>query len=137
MALNGGVFLENFMQHAITWFEIPVADLTRAMAFYGAVTGRTMQREAFGLPGEEMATFTTEHEDALKGCLQLSPHAKPASVGTLVYLNAAPSLDVWLDRVEKAGGSITVPKTALPPGMGFFAHMIDSEGNRVGLHALT
>ena len=28
------------------------------------------------------------------------------------------------------------PKTALPPGMGFFAHFVDSEGNRVGLHSL-
>ncbi len=107
------------MQHAITWLEIPMTDLTRVMAFYAAVTGRTMQREAFGPPGEEMATFPAAHEDALKGCLQLSPHAKPASVGTLVYLNAAPSLDAWLSRVEKAGGSIAVPKTALPQAWDF------------------
>jgi predicted enzyme related to lactoylglutathione lyase len=38
--------------------------------------------------------------------------------------------------VQGAGGEIALPKTALPPGLGFFAHIIDSEGNRVGLHAL-
>ena len=31
---------------------------------------------------------------------------------------------------------IVVQKTALPPGMGFFAHVRDTEGNVVGLHAL-
>jgi predicted enzyme related to lactoylglutathione lyase len=38
--------------------------------------------------------------------------------------------------VEKAGGRITLARTALPEGMGFFAHFVDCEGNRVGLHAL-
>ena len=28
------------------------------------------------------------------------------------------------------------PRVALPPGMGFFAHIIDLDGNREGLHAL-
>ena len=56
--------------------------------------------------------------------------------GTLVYLNAGPSLDAWLARVPAAGGSVALPKVTLPDGMGCFAHIIDSEGNRVGLHAL-
>jgi hypothetical protein len=41
-----------------------------------------------------------------------------------------------LARVQGAGGRITTPKVALPPGMGYFAHVADSEGNVVGLHAL-
>jgi hypothetical protein len=62
------------MQHAINWFEIPVADLERAMKFYGAMTNTPLQREAFGPPGEEMAIFkvdTRRHQrlPALKpGC---------------------------------------------------------------------
>ena len=35
-----------------------------------------------------------------------------------------------------AGGSVLVGKTALPPGMGSFAQIVDTEGNRIGLHAL-
>jgi uncharacterized protein len=31
---------------------------------------------------------------------------------------------------------VHTPKTALPPGMGFFAHIEDCEGNIVGLHGL-
>jgi hypothetical protein len=38
--------------------------------------------------------------------------------------------------VEGAGGSIATPKTALPDGMGFYAHFVDTEGNRVGIHSL-
>ena len=56
--------------------------------------------------------------------------------GTLIYLDASPSLDAALVRVTQAGGSIALPRQALPPGMGFFAHVTDLDGNRVGLHAL-
>jgi uncharacterized protein len=127
---------EKFMQHAINWFEIPVADLSRAMKFYAAMTGTPLKREAFGAPGEEMAIFEVETQEGISGCLLSSPNSKPAQQGTMVYLSASPNVDAWLSRVEKAGGKIVTPKTALPPGMGFFAHIIDSEGNRVGLHAL-
>lgn len=124
------------MQHAVNWFEIPVADLARAMKFYEAMTGKKLKREAFGAPGEEMAIFETGDQDAVGGCLLSSPHSQPAAQGTLIYLNAAPSIGAWLARVDKAGGQIVQGKTALPPGMGFFAHITDTEGNRVGLHAM-
>ena len=55
---------------------------------------------------------------------------------TLVYLDASPSLDAALARVTQAGGRIALERQALPPGMGFFAHITDLDGNRVGLHAL-
>ena len=45
-------------------------------------------------------------------------------------------LDTVLARVAGAGGRVTTPKVQLPEGMGCFAHITDSEGNRVGLHAL-
>lgn len=35
-----------------------------------------------------------------------------------------------------AGGKVATPKTALPPGMGYIAHFVDSEGNRVGRHSI-
>ncbi|MCE2990508.1 MAG: VOC family protein, partial [Nitrosomonadaceae bacterium] len=56
--------------------------------------------------------------------------------GSIVYLDANPSIDAALERVLAERGRVSLPKTALPPGMGYFAHIVDSEGNRVGLHAL-
>jgi hypothetical protein len=38
--------------------------------------------------------------------------------------------------VTRAGGRVVQDRTLLPEGLGAFAHIVDSEGNRVGLHAL-
>lgn len=35
------------------------------------------------------------------------------------------------------GGAIALRRQALPPGMGFFAHIHDLDGSHVGLHAMT
>jgi hypothetical protein len=122
------------MAHASNWFEIPVADLERAMRFYAALTGQALTLQDMGVPGEALAIFGSE-DDEVGGALLRSPHATPAQAGTMVYLNAGPNLDVWLARVPAAGGQVVVPRTELPPGMGVYAHIVDSEGNRVGLHS--
>jgi uncharacterized protein len=120
--------------HSLSWFEIPVSDMDRAEAFYGQVWNQPLRREPMG---ESTLAVFPKSEDGVGGCLFSSPQSpKPTTEGTLVYLNAEPSLDAALARVEKAGGRIALPRTALPEGMGFFAHFIDCEGNRVGLHAL-
>jgi predicted enzyme related to lactoylglutathione lyase len=38
--------------------------------------------------------------------------------------------------VEAAGGQIIVPKTQITPEYGYMAVIIDTEGNRIGLHAV-
>jgi uncharacterized protein len=124
------------MQHAINWFDIPVTDMGRAMKFYEAATGSKLRREAMGAPGEEMAFFELDSQEAVGGSLVGGPHAKPSELGTTVYLNAAPSIDAWIKRAETAGAKVLTPKTELPPGMGYMAHILDTEGNRVGLHAM-
>lgn len=119
---------------AITWFEIPVRELDRAQRFYEAVLGRPMTRETMG--SEQFAMFAAA-DSGVKGCLNLGAEAvAPSAAGTRVYLDAAPSLDAALARVPAAGGRVVTPKVALPEGLGWFAHIADSEGNVVGLHAL-
>ena len=122
------------MQNAITWFEIPVADIDRAQAFYEAVLGRKMRREDFG--SQRLAVFPYD-KPATGGALQAGANASArAGSGIRIYLDCMPSIDAALARVETAGGQIVAPKSALPPGMGFIAHLRDTEGNEVGLHAL-
>lgn len=119
--------------HAIDWFEIPVRDLARAQAFYEALLGTPLRREAMG--DSTLAVFPSA-ETGVGGCLIAGAGApRPADGGTLVYLNAAPSLDAVLARVTAAGGRITTAKVQLPGEMGVYAHVADSEGNIVGLHA--
>lgn len=119
--------------HALDWFEIPVADLDRAQAFYETLLATTLRREAMG--PKTLALFAYG-EAGVGGCLMAGAGVpEPSASGTLVYLHAAPSLGAVLARVEAAGGRITTPPVQLPGDMGVFAHVQDSEGNRVGLHA--
>jgi predicted enzyme related to lactoylglutathione lyase len=124
------------MKNAISWFEIPCTRLDAAQAFYEVVLHCRMRRE--DMVTSEGAVFP--HDDAaggVGGALICGPNAPaPGAGGVLIYLDASPSLDAALARAEKAGGGIALPRQALPPGMGFFAHVTDLDGNRVGLHAL-
>lgn len=124
------------MSHAINWFEIPVTNLDRAMAFYASVTARKLQRMDFGVPGQQEAVFETADQSERTGSLVHSALSQPSERGSVLYLNVEDDLDACLTRVIAAGGSVVQGKTALPPGLGSFALMLDSEGNKVGLHAL-
>ena len=109
------------------WFDIPVADMTRAIAFYEKVTAQKLKRLPVG-EGKETALFESD------GCLFLAPEDKPSHYGSRVYFNAESGVDDWLSRVQAAGGRTLVPKTPIGGGRGVFAYFEDSEGNRVGLH---
>jgi predicted enzyme related to lactoylglutathione lyase len=122
------------VRSAITWFEIPLTDFDRARRFYEAILETPLREERFG-PGR-IAIFP-HAEDAVGGCLDESSESRPSSAGVVVYLDVNGRLDRSLELVPGAGGSVAAPKTALPPGMGWVAQIIDSEGNRVGLHAIS
>jgi uncharacterized protein len=51
-------------------------------------------------------------------------------------LNCEPDLQVILNRVENAGGKILEPKTDIGNNLGFWALILDSEGNRVAFHSM-
>lgn len=127
---------EATLTHALHWFEIPVRDLDRAQRFYETLFARPLRREAMG-PETTLAMFPYEPGSGVGGALLTGAGApEPGAHGTVVYLNAEPSLNAVLARLGEAGGRLLVPRTELPEGMGAFAHVEDSEGNRVGLHAL-
>ena len=117
---------------SITWFEIPVRDIDAAARFYEKLVGRALRREA--MLDSALAVFPCD-EGGATGCLQSGPGVAAPGSATLVYLDVSPSLDAALERAQAAGGRIVKPRTALPPGLGFFAHIEDPEGNRVGVHA--
>jgi len=122
------------MRSAINWFEIPVRDLDRAQRFYEALLGRPLRREPMG-PSMTLAVFSYD-EPGTGGALMAGPEvAPPSREGSIVYLDASPSLDAALERAHTLGATLLCPKIVLPGDMGAFAHIEDTEGNRVGLHA--
>jgi uncharacterized protein len=124
---------QQWRKNRVVWFEIPAGDLGRAAKFYETILQTQLKPESFG--SHEMRMFAYD-DGAAGGCLMKGPGYAPAADGVVTYLNADPSLDAVLARVERAGGKIAVPRTELPKDLGCFAHIIDSEGNRVGLHAM-
>ncbi|MEO5793785.1 MAG: VOC family protein [Rhodoferax sp.] len=128
----------NANPNAISWFEIPVTDIARAQVFYETLLAQTLHREVFPMGGQSytLAIFTAPDE-GVKGCLQSGADTPKATTeGTLVYLDCSPSIDAALARAQTLDATLLKAKTALPPGMGFIAHIQDPDGNRVGLHAL-
>ncbi len=111
------------------WFEIPSADLDRAVRFYETVLETRLRREDMG--PMRMAVFPSE-KPLPTGAIVHGPGFAPAEAGTVVYLNVDDIRPV-LARVPAAGGAVALPLTALPEGMGVFAQIRDCEGNRVGV----
>lgn len=123
-------------QSAISWFEIPAANITRAKRFYETILNITMQDLELGVD-LKMALFPTE-PDGIGGALAQHPEFYfPGNQGSLVYLNANPGIQPILDRVEGAGGKVLVPKTKISEENGYMAVFQDCEGNRVALHSVT
>jgi len=119
--------------HAIHWFEIPVRDLDRAQAFYEALLGQPLRREPMGPQTLAVLPYA---EPGVGGALIAGAHiAAPGAHGPVVYLNVDPVLDDALARALAAGAQLLVPRVDLPDGMGSFVHVLDVEGNRIGLHA--
>jgi len=121
-------------QSRVVWFEIPTADFDRAAAFYERILAVTLQKADFGPDKIGVFPYT---EPAVSGCIVKGDRYRPGPDASVVYLNADPALDEVLARVEPAGGQVVLPRTALPEGMGYYAHIRDTEGNRVGLHAVS
>ena len=119
------------MTSTISWFEIPASDIERATKFYGAILGKEMAiNEA--MPGYKMAQFPAE--DGVSGAVLQGEGYSPSSTGSVVYLNGGDDLQTVLDRVEAAGGQVSMAKIAIGEN-GFMAFFTDTEGNKVGLHS--
>jgi uncharacterized protein len=125
------------MKNAISWFEIPTTDIDRAQKFYETIFGISMM--PMDLPNIKMRMFPLDDMMTQVGGALVDSggfHKASATDGPLIYLNANPDVQNILDRVVAAGGSIMVPKTEISPEYGFMAVFIDTEGNRIGLHAV-
>jgi len=123
-------------KNAISWFEIPAADLSRAQKFYEMIFDITMI--PMDTPNIKMRMFPLQDMMGVGGALvHNADFYKPsATEGPLIYLNANPDVQLVLDKVETAGGKIMVPKTQISPEYGYMAVLMDTEGNRVALHSI-
>jgi predicted enzyme related to lactoylglutathione lyase len=120
------------MTNRIVWVDIPVSDLDRAIQFYSAVLGEHISKE--GGPGFAFGLLPHSGGD-VGGCLYL-PEADnlPSKVGPLIYLNAEGRLNLAIEAVLANGGQVLQPIHEIGPH-GFRAVILDTEGNRIAIHA--
>lgn len=121
------------MKSFVSIFEIPAVDIARAVSFYKSILD--IKIELVDMPDMKMGLFPIENQ-ATFGVIIEGDGQAPSTHGVTVYLNCGDDLQVVLDRVEKNGGKVVVPKTPHVDESGFFALFIDSEGNRLGLHSI-
>ncbi|MBE1275877.1 VOC family protein [Enterovibrio baiacu] len=116
----------------VTWFEIPVEDMERAIVFYECVFAISLKRH--DMNGTDMAWFPAEKGEVYgaTGTLIAGDGYTPSAAGVMVYINVE-NMDDVLERAEKET-NVLVPKTNIG-GNGVFAHIKDSEGNRIGIHS--
>lgn len=125
------------MTTQINWFEIPVVNLARATKFYEAMLATTLKTGTVEADFDQsrMAIFFSAAQESC-GCLIEASNFKPSHDGVLVYLNAGASIQQAIDRVAPAGGEVVLDKLELPRQLGYIAHVVDTEGNRIALHAM-
>jgi uncharacterized protein len=122
--------------NAINWFEIPATDMERATTFYTAMYGTPLESFVMETDNGKMPMLILPcDEQGLGGCVTYDPTVQPSTHGTRVYLNANPDLQPYLDRAVSAGATILLPKTHINENSGYYAVILDSEGNAVGLHS--
>ena len=110
----------------ICWFEIPADDPQRAKKFYGSLFGWQIQK----FPGaEDYWHIDTGSGDRTRdGGLILRKHPEQSNTNYV----AVSSVEDAAAKVEKLGGTICKPKTAVPQ-MGYFVICQDTEGNEFAL----
>jgi len=108
---------------SVVWFDVPADDLGRAKTFY-----RSLFDWKFAKLSAAVADYwhiDTGGKDATPDG-GLLPRMYPAQAIT-VYVSV-PSVDKAVAKVQKLGGTVCKPKTAVPH-MGYFAICEDTEHN--------
>jgi hypothetical protein len=115
----------------IVWFEIPADDLGRAKTFYSKLFGWKIAPIP-GMPqpdGQNYLHIDTGGPDASPDGGMMARKDPKQSITNYI---SVPSVAKVAAKVEKLGGQICVPKTAVPQ-MGYFVVCLDTEGNQFAL----
>jgi predicted enzyme related to lactoylglutathione lyase len=106
-------------------FEIAADDLERVALFYQQVFGWGL---AWWQEGTPYIVCDTGPGSGISGAFTKRMLPNQSTINTI----DVPSVDMFLGRVEQAGGRVIAPKMIIP-GIGALAYCQDIEGNLFGI----
>lgn len=123
------------MSHGVVHFEIPADDPDTLGAFYEGLFGWKIDKLVLG--GTEYWAFTTVPTDdkgmptepgGINGGMmrRQNPGDRPVN-----YVDVE-SVDEYARKAQSLGATVALGKTPVP-GMGWFATVVDPQGNTLGL----
>lgn len=138
------------MDSKVVWIQIPVNDLERAATFYKRVFGASFEFKELNNMPHAIFQPNSIGESLLTGALvKFSDDRKPGS-GPVLFFEATGKFHDILELTEGNGGNVIIPKTLIKAPVdegsrllaatyidgktGWYAHILDCEGNRIGLY---
>ena len=116
------------MKNLISWVEVPATNFERAVRFYNIIFN--IDFEILDCGDEQMAFFPNG-----EGAISKAPDFYPSENGVLVSFNSFGKLNSILEKAQQNGGKIVREKTKIEAeGRGYFAIIMDCEGNKIGLY---
>ncbi|MEL6562234.1 MAG: VOC family protein [Bacteroidota bacterium] len=117
----------------VNWFDIHVANLEKAKAFYETVFN--VQLEDFPLQWGKQSAFPSDRYGMnISGALVEKADFSENSNNTVVYFESQDCLKEE-SRVVAAGGEVLQSKMSIGE-FGFVSRIKDVDGNVIGLHSL-
>jgi hypothetical protein len=110
---------------AICHIEITAPDLEKARAFYGDLFGWQFQ------PFQPTEMYFMTPAGSPCGCM-CQGEADIAGK-TRIYVNVD-DIPATIAKASELGAKVLLPKTEIPGGHGFFAHLRAPEGNTIGIY---
>jgi uncharacterized protein len=118
--------------NSVVHFEIPAIDLDRAKNFYQKVFGWKIEPYM----AEYLMAYTSpvddKHMPTVPGTINGAIQKKDNSIAATRVTVNVPDIDAAVKMVMDAGGKLKQAKNEIP-NMLYFAVVIDTEGNEVGL----
>ena len=121
--------------NVVGWCEIYVDDMGRAVAFYEAILGLSLEKLGDPTGETEMMGFPMDMGSyGAGGALVKSPFNKPGPGGTQIYFSVEDCAEQEA-LVAGAGGQVLRPKFSIGE-FGWITLCQDTEGNMFGFHSM-
>lgn len=116
----------------VVHFEVHAEDPQRALAFYSGVLGWEFSQWE-GVEDYWLIRTGEPGEPGIDGgMVRRRGTIDGQAVIAFVCTVDVPSVDAYVERALSAGGTIALPKMAIP-GVGWLAYLKDTEGNLFGM----